>query len=101
MTSLLLITLIAMAAGKDAEATVATLDGRAISGAIQSWTAKEISVAAADGVAQLPAGELLDMRWARDLAEATEATSLELIDGTRVPYADFTITKRTAIFTGK
>ena len=42
MTSLLLITLIALTAGTDAEATIATLDGRAISGAIQSWSAKEM-----------------------------------------------------------
>ncbi|MBA3482009.1 MAG: NPCBM/NEW2 domain-containing protein [Pirellulales bacterium] len=101
MTSLLLITLLALAAGKDAEATVATLDGRAISGAVQSWSAKEISVAATDGVVQLAAGELLDVRWARDIAEATEATSVELIDGTRIPFASFSITKRMATFTGK
>ena len=101
MTSLLLITLMAIAAGQDAEATVATLDGRAIAGAIQSWTVKEISVAAADGVVRLPAGELLDVRWARDAAKAAEATSVELIDGTRIPYADFTITKRMATFTGR
>lgn len=97
---MLLIALLAAAAVNDAEATVAMLDGRAVRGTIESWTAKEISVAAADGATRLPAGELLDVRWVRDLAKPSAATNVELIDGTRIRYATFTIADRKAAFTG-
>jgi hypothetical protein len=100
MTSLLLISLIALAAGKDGEATIATLDGRTIVGAVQSWDEDGLSVATAEGVVKTPAGELLDVRWTRQPAEPAEGTSVKLVDGTRIPFADFTIAKRTATFTG-
>ena len=100
MTSCLLIALIAATVGKDAEAIVATLDGRAINGTIESWSAKDISIMVADGAMSLPTSELIDVHWARNLDKPSEATSVELIDGTRIPYATFTIASRKATFTG-
>lgn len=100
MNPLFLFTVMAAATASGGEATIATLDGRTISGDINAWTATELSLNTASGQTKLPASEVLEVRWSREAVEAAGATHIELIDGSRISYGELTIAKREAVFTG-
>jgi hypothetical protein len=100
MKSLLLTLLFAVASASGGEAVVTTLDGRTVKGQLDGWNAEEVSLQTAEGPATLAASELLDIRWSHDVAEAPSPLAIELIDGTRIAYASFTMADRQATVTG-
>jgi hypothetical protein len=85
--------LLAVSAG---EATFATLNGEKVAGELVAWQGKQLTVIAADGRRQLSAESLLDAAWNRDAVPASVDRSVELIDGSRLAYAEFTIAQRVA-----
>ena len=80
------------------EATFTKLDGKTIVGTVAAWDGKEIAVKTANGDRKLSTEALLDVAWARDALPSSVDRSVELIDGSRLAYADFTIAKRVATF---
>jgi hypothetical protein len=99
MSVFLSILLLAATTGALGDATVATLDGRTVAGRVTAWNAKELTIAG-DNDVKLSAHELLDIRWPREKANAPAALSIELVDGTRIAYATFTLTDQKATITG-
>jgi hypothetical protein len=102
MNSLLLFAVIAAAAASGGEATIGTLDGRALKGEISAWTAAGLTFSNADGDTKIPAGEVLEVRWSREAADGAGAGAMyiEMIDGSRIAYAEVSIAKRQATVTG-
>ncbi len=80
------------------EATFTKLDGKTVVGTVAAWDGKEIAVKTANGDRKLSTDALLDAAWARDAIPSSVDRSVELIDGSRLAYADFTIAKRVATF---
>lgn len=80
------------------EATFTTLDGATFSGAIDSWKGNQLAIATAGGVRKVSTESLLDAAWPREAVPSSVDRSVELIDGSRVAYASFTISKRVAEF---
>ena len=80
------------------EATFTQLDGKTVVGTIAGWDGKEIAVKTAEGDRKLSTEALLDVAWAREAVPSSVDRSVELIDGSRLAYAEFTVTKRTATF---
>jgi hypothetical protein len=100
MISLLLIVLCAAATSDGGETIVTTLDGGTIKGAIETWNGREITLQAAEGAKTLARSELLDLRWPREVSEAPAALWIELIDGSRLTYSNFTLAERQATIKG-
>jgi hypothetical protein len=100
MIALLLALLLVTATGRTGEAVVTTLDGRTVKGEVTAWTAKELALKGGDGEAKLPVAELLDIRWSRDVPQAPAPLNVELIDGTRLAYARFTVAGGKATISG-
>lgn len=93
--------LLALATGDPAQPVVTLLDGRTVAGAVTAWSDQEITVQTDAGEQKFAAAELLEASWPSpgDPAEAAdEPTSafIELIDGTRIPVAMFTVADRVA-----
>ena len=80
------------------EATFTKLDGKTVVGTVAAWNGNEITVKMASGDRKLSTDALLDAAWARDAIPSSVERSVELIDGSRLAYADFTIAKRVATF---
>jgi hypothetical protein len=101
MTSLLFAVLLATATAESAETAVTLLDGSVATGEIQSWDARQVTLATAEGKASFPAAKLLDVRWPRDAAPLADATHVELIDGTRLTYSEFLVADHKAEVAGR
>lgn len=98
MHALLLLAVAAAAVAPDAgDAVVATLDGRTVAGVVREWTAGELSLDTADGTLRLAPSEVLDIRWERPPADSAAMTYIELVDGARFPYHEFSLTGRAAV----
>ena len=82
-----------------ARPTFTKLDGKTVVGTVAAWDGNEITVE--DGQRRPEALDRRDcsMRLGqRDAIPSSVDRSVELIDGTRLAYADFTIAKRVATF---
>ena len=99
MADFLLILLFAVAPADPAAPTVKLLDGRTVTGAIAEWSSKRLAIETSEGRQEFAAGELHEVRWpdapVDPLADAL-TTQIELVDGTRIPIAEFTVTDRVA-----
>lgn len=93
--------LAAMAQGAAAQPAVTLLDGRTVAGTVASWSDEEVTLQTDAGEQTFSAKELLEVNWpsAGDPAEPSPAetpASIELIDGARLPVAEFTVADRVA-----
>ena len=100
MISLVLIVLCAAATSEGGETIATTLDGGTVNGTLESWNGREIKLRAAEGAKTLAPSELLDLRWPREVSEAPTALWIELIDGSRLTYSNFTLAQRKATING-
>jgi hypothetical protein len=92
MTELLIIALLAAAQAANSEATVTKLDGQVISGAVSAWGEANLTISPSQGERfELPLEQLTDVRWPREASESSAATHIELLDGTRLAYTEFTM----------
>jgi hypothetical protein len=92
MTGLLLIALLAATQTANGEATVTKLDGQIISGAVSAWSEASLTISPSEGERiVLPLEQLTEVRWSRESSENPAATHIELLDGTRLAYTEFTM----------
>lgn len=76
------------------------LDGSVVEGAVVDWDARGVRLQAGDDVMLLAVDELLGLRWHEQNETVTQAkTFVELIDGSRIPFAAFQVTERVATVT--
>ena len=103
MPHLLPFLLLAIGSTDPAEATVTLVSGDARTGVVESWDAQSVRLNAGDATHDLAANEVLHIRWSRDAAPAAAAdqpaASIELIDGARLRYDEFTVADRVAAVT--
>lgn len=102
MTNLIAICAVVLAvAGSDAAADDASfkkLDGKVMVGALVHWKGNDLTVQTDGGERKVSSANLLDVAWSRDPATSASERVVELIDGSRLAYADFTIAKHVASF---
>jgi hypothetical protein len=97
MTSLLLIALLAATQTAQPEATITTLDGAATVGFLSAWSHERVTVTTPAGAAvELPLEQLMDVRLPRDVVDVSDATHIELTDGTSLVYEKFLMKDRVA-----
>jgi hypothetical protein len=70
-----------------------------MTGKIASWNSKTLTVAGEKELA-LASGELLDVRWPHEKADAPAPLNIEFVDGTRLGYATFSIAGHKATING-
>ncbi|MEX2093779.1 MAG: hypothetical protein WD971_13930, partial [Pirellulales bacterium] len=86
-----LLAVLALAALAPADVTATKLDGTAVSGKLQAWSADEIVLLAANGPLTLPAADLLSLEFSNESTADSGRPILELVDGTILPLADVAV----------
>ena len=71
------------------------LEGEVVTGTLAAWDANGIRLRQTDRSIDLPADQLLSLRW-RDLSPPEPATYLLLVDGSRLPFSRFEVTDHVA-----
>jgi hypothetical protein len=100
MTHLALSLLAALLAADLPPANVSLLDGGSATGSVVSWDRAGLTLETGDGKQKLPAGRLLQVHWqGADQDAGKDARFLELVDGSRLAIADFTVKDHVAVVT--
>lgn len=96
----LAILLSAAAAATSADARVTLLDGTTVAGRLLDWNPGGLPgglvISTADGRRDIPANQLLDVRWDREAPAEPPGMSVEFVDGARVAALAYTAAGRTA-----
>jgi NPCBM/NEW2 domain len=94
-----LIAILALVAAAPGDVIATRLDGTAVSGQLQDWSADGVVLKTTAGSATIPAADLVSLEFSVQSTADTGEPTLELVDGTILPLAKFTTNDDT--LTGK
>jgi hypothetical protein len=86
-----LFAVLALAALAPANVTATKLDGTAVTGQLQAWSAEEIVLKTTDGPLTLPAADVLSLEFSSESTNDSGRPIMELVDGTILPLADVAV----------
>lgn len=85
-----LITILALATAAPGDVTATRLDGTAVSGELQHWSASSVVLETAAGSSDIPTADLVSLKFSDQSTADAGLPLLELVDGTMLPLAEFT-----------
>ena len=90
-----LIAIVALAVAAPGEVTATRLDGTAVSGQLQAWSPEAVVLKTETDSANIPTADLVSLELSAQPMTDVGQPTLELVDGTILPLAEFTADDRT------
>jgi len=90
-----LIAILALTAAAPGEVTATKLDGTTVAGQLQAWSTSGVVVKIKAGSAEIPTADFVSLEFSRQSTADTGQPLLELVDGTVLPLAEFTVDEQT------
>jgi hypothetical protein len=92
MTGLFLVALLTAAQTAGGSVTITTLDGQTASGNLAAWSDEQLTVATPAGeTVDWPIAKLMDLRLPLEVRGTADAIHIELTDGSRLVFSEFTM----------